>query len=202
MPATELRIGEVIEAATSECKAQALKANRNQLDWAQVPPLGSFVRIASDENPIEILGVVYKVESGALDTAHRPTALNLTRQQIREQQPQIFDLLKTDFSMILIGYIEKRTYHQFLPPFPPQIHDFVYLCDKEEVIRITERFFFLRTLLTAPASSDELVAATLRLSYQARQQDRHFLLKAGRETASLLKDNYDRLTAILQRIQP
>lgn len=205
MPKTiksDVRTGEIIEASTSHFIARSLREDEKELNLPQAPPFGSFVKVKSEDHQHHILGIVYNVETGSLDGTHRPTALNLTRQQIKEQQPQIFDLLKTDFSAITIGYIEKSTYLQHLPPYPPQIHDFVYLCSEKEIQSITRKLFFLRTLLSAPGISDELVAATLRLSYQARGKDRNFLLAAGRELSNLLKDNYDRLCSILQRMEP
>jgi hypothetical protein len=51
--------------------------------------------------------------------------------------------------------------------------------------------------------ADELLAATLRAAAHARgSAGRDYLVAAGRELASLLKDDYDRLTALLRRIRP
>ena len=196
------QIGEIIEASTTHFTAQTFEKQTEALTIPIPPSFGSFVRSHSEEMGIDILGVVYNVTTGSIDGTHHPTALNLSRQQLREQQPQIFDLLKTNFSAVIIAYVEKRTYFQFLPPYPPQIHDFVYTCSETEVSRVTDRLFFLRTLLNTPGIHDELIAATLRLSYRARGNDRLFVVEAGRELANLLKDNYDRLTAILQRVEP
>ncbi|HEY9841792.1 MAG TPA: hypothetical protein V6D23_15125 [Candidatus Obscuribacterales bacterium] len=193
------RIGEIIAASTAEFTAQVLQSP--ELDWSQVPPLGSLVRVDSESVKAQVLGIVCHVETTGLDGVHRPLALNLSRQQLREQQPQIFDLLTTRFEALTVGYIEAATYFQYYPAYPPQIHDFVQLCSDTEISRFTDRLFCLRTLLQHPASSDEVIAAFLRHSHRARKHQRDFLIAAGRQLSGLLKDNYDRLASILQRLE-
>jgi hypothetical protein len=52
------------------------------------------------------------------------------------------------------------------------------------------------------APVDELIAAVLRNVYQVRKCDRNWLVQAGRKLSLLLKDDYDRLGAILQQVHP
>ena len=53
------------------------------------------------------------------------------------------------------------------------------------------------------AGAYELLAAVIRSAARARPGgERDYLVQAGRAVASLLKDDYDRLTAILRRIRP
>jgi hypothetical protein len=77
----------------------------------------------------------------------------------------------------------------------------VYRCDPEDVIEFSEQLDFLRTLLQVPAAPVEaLAAATLREIYQLRNADRDWLVQAGRMMNLLLKDDYDRLQAILAQV--
>jgi hypothetical protein len=200
MPKEYLHMGEVIEANTQQFKAQVLRSERGT-EWGRVPALGALVRVDCQETGTQVLGVVCQVETTGIDSVHRPVALNLTREQLRQQQPQIFDLLRTDFLAVTAGFIEKNAYFQYFPPYPPQIHDFAFSCSDEELQRFTERLFCLRTLLANPAVNDEVVAAFLRHAQRCRTRDNAFLLRAGRELSSLLKDNYDRLSGILLRLQ-
>lgn len=200
MPKEYLHMGEVIEANTQQFKAQVLR-NERGTEWARVPALGALVRVDCQETHTQVLGVVCQVETTGVDSVHRPVALNLTREQLRQQQPQIFDLLRTDFLAVTAGFIDKGTYFQYFPPYPPQIHDFAFSCSDEEVKRFTDRLFCLRTLLANPAVNDEVVAAFVRHAQHCRAGDTDFLLRAGRELSGLLKDNYERLSGILLRIQ-
>ena len=197
------KVGEIISSNTVSFIAQCIKEDNENLTLPQAPYFGSFVRSQGQEIGFDIIAVVYEISTGSIDSVHRPTAMNLTREELRNQQPQIFDLLKTDFSAVVIGYIINDKVYQYTPPHPPQIHDFVYSCDAKEVSLITERMDFLRTLLNSGANMcEELVAASIRYAYASRGCNRAFLVEAGRELSTSLKDNYDRLSAILRRIKP
>jgi hypothetical protein len=115
--------------------------------------------------------------------------------------------LQTEFSAITVGFVEAGHLYQYLPPQPPPVHYRVYECTGDELTSFTEMTDFFRTLLFAyQIPSDELLAAIIRAAARARNTDpgaeRAYLVRAGREVASLLKDDYDRLTAILRRIRP
>ncbi|MBD2000246.1 hypothetical protein H6F88_31175 [Oculatella sp. FACHB-28] len=206
-------IAEVIETATTEFLAQCLEPE--DLSFAAMPPFGSWVKAVDEESGNQIYGVVYHVTTSPIDSVHRARALGLSLQDLREQQPQIFAMLKTEFRAAIAGFQPRRTstngyrngnqlsdtIHQHLPPRPPQIHQAVYYCDPEEVIRFSEKLDFLRTLLqvrNAPVES--LAAAAIREIYQLRQGDRTWLVQAGRSLSILLKDDYDRLRVILDQI--
>jgi hypothetical protein len=94
-------------------------------------------------------------------------------------------------------------YH-YLPSQPPPVHYSVYECAGEELARFSETTDFFRTLLYAShIPGDELLAAIIRNAARARgAQDRAYLVRAGRDVASLLNDDYDRLTGVLRRIRP
>jgi hypothetical protein len=199
----EKKVGEVISSNTVSFIAQCSRNENQSLTLPQSPYFGSFVRAVGEEIGFDILAVVYEISSGSIDSVHRPTAMNLSREELRNQQPQIFDLLKTDFSAIVIGYIQNDKVYQFIPPHPPQIHDFVFSCSANEVYQITQKMEYLRTLLNSGTSlCEELVAASIRFAYISRGCDRNFLIEVGRELSNLLKDNFDRLSAILRRIKP
>ncbi len=196
-------IAEVIETTTSEFLAQCLEPEN--LSFPPMPPFGSWVRSVDEESGNIVYAVVYYATTMPIDSVHRARALGLSLQDLREEQPQIFAMLKTEFRAVIIGFeppqdstnSSLRTY-QYLPPRPPQIHQSVYRCEPEAVIRFTEQLDFLRTLLTVSgAPVESLTAAVIRLVYQLRKADREWLVKAGRTLNVLLKDDYDRLRFIL-----
>ena len=197
------KVGEIVSSNTSSFTAQCLKEDSSTLTLPQAPYFGSFVIAKSEEIGFDIIAVVFDISSGSIDSVHRPTAMNLTRAELRFQQPQIFDLLKTDFSAITVGYLKDGKIYQSVPPHPPQIHDFVYSCTNNQVKEITDNLDYIRTLLNSGSNMcEDIIEANLRFSYLARGNNRDFLISAGRELSNLLKDNYDRLSAILRRIKP
>jgi hypothetical protein len=80
----------------------------------------------------------------------------------------------------------------------------VYECTLEELALFSAVTDYFRTpLFASHVPSDELLSAAIRTAARAhRDGERDYLVRAGREVASLLKDDYDRLTAILRRIRP
>ncbi|MTJ52784.1 hypothetical protein FJR38_08975 [Anabaena sp. UHCC 0253] len=201
-------LAEVIETTTTEFLAQCLEPE--DLSFPPMPPFGSWVCAADEESGNQVYAVVYYATTMPIDSVHRAVALGLSLEALREEQPQIFAMLKTEFRAAIVGFQEKSLnisdngrIHQYLPPRPPQIHQAVYHCQTEAIIQFTEQFDFLRTLLFINgAPVDSLAAAVIRGVYQLRKNDREWLIRAGRHLSILLKDDYDRLRFILSQIHP
>lgn len=202
-------IGEVIETATTEFLAQCLEPE--DLSFAVMPPFGSWVKASDEESGNQVYAVVYHATTSPIDSVHRARALGMSMQELREQQPQIFAMLKTEFRAAIVGFQPRHlhngstqlsdTIYQYLPPRPPQIHQAVYACSIAEVIQFSDKLDFLRTLLqVGSAPVDALTAAAIREIYQLRKGDRSWLVQAGRMLSLLLKDDYDRLQVILSQI--
>jgi hypothetical protein len=121
-------------------------------------------------------------------------------------------MLKTEFRAAIVGFempaiarkegvTESGRLFQHLPPRPPQIHQAVWRCQPDEILRFTDQVDFLRTLLELPGvPADALVAATVREIYQLRQADRDWLVRLGRSLSLMLKEDYDRLRVILGQV--
>jgi hypothetical protein len=201
-------IAEVVETSTTEFLAQCLEPD--DLSFAVMPPFGSWVKSLDEESGNQIYAVVYHATTTPIDSVHRARALGMSLQELRDQQPQIFAMLKTEFRAAIAGFQPRSvgvtngsgaTVYQHLPPRPPQVHQAVYYCDPEEVMHFSTSLDFLRTLLqVSGAPVDALVAAAIREIYQLRKGDRAWLVQAGRMLSLLLKDDYDRLRMILSQI--
>jgi hypothetical protein len=199
-------IAEVIETATTEFLAQCL--DPEALAFSAMPPFGSWVHALDEESGNTVYGVVYHATTSPIDSVHRARALGLSLDDLRQQQPQIFAMLRTEFRAAIVGFrAPDRSGRpqggilQHLPPRPPQVHQAVYRCTPEAVIAFTDQLDFLRALLAmGSAPVDSLVAAVLRQGYQLRQLDRPWLVNAGRTLSVFLKDDYDRLRLILSQV--
>jgi hypothetical protein len=202
-------IGEVIETATTQYLAQCLEPE--DLKFPVMPPFGSWIKSFDEESGNKILAVVTYVTTSPIDSVHRARALGLSLEELREQQPQIFAMLKTEFKAAIVGFEtpsntngSKTNFgrvYQYLPPRPPQIHQSVYHCDAAEVVHFTESLDFLRTLLQVKdIPVESLVAAAVRDVYRLRKANRDWLVNVGRTLSTLLKDDYDRLRYILSQI--
>lgn len=195
-------IGEIIEASTTEFVAESRELH-------SPPPFGSFVKVAwngpQSDDPFELQSAIYAVVHNAstapVDTGRRLRAFWKDEQELKEEQPELDEwMLVTNFRAVIIGYCANGQVCQILPPKPPKLLTRVYPCEPGEIKRVTEQKHFLRTLLLFPsAPTEEVVAAAIRTAWKICNQD-SFLVDAGKELANLLKDDYDRLQAIMRRI--
>ncbi|MFM2026348.1 MAG: hypothetical protein RLZZ339_1063 [Cyanobacteriota bacterium] len=203
-------IAEVIETTTTEFLAQCLEPE--ELNFPFMPAFGSWVKAYDEETGNKIFGIVTFATTAPIDSVHRARALGLSLAELREQQPQIFAMLKTEFRATIVGFetlpgqvngngAGRGYIYQYIPPRPPQIHQAVYQCESLEVVYFSEQLDFLRILLQVKNTPVEaLAAASIRQMYQLRQADRQWLVNVGRQLSVLLKDDYDRLRYILSQI--
>jgi hypothetical protein len=167
------------------------------------PRFGSYLTVDCPETSIKVYAVLYNVITGPQDNVHKPFALGMTRERLKVEQPHIFSLLRTELHAVIIGYRQSGIIHQYLPPYPPDVHDFVYQTEASEIEELTEGFEYLRLLTTVSSVPvDELLAAAVREAYRARDNDYDFLVSAGQALSNLLRADYDRLLCVLQKIRP
>ncbi len=228
-------IGEIIEVSTTSFVAQCFDTPRAaQPRLYEPPPFGSFIKIlthrpapdaagSGDEpDPFAVLprltdmplapnatfALVCHARTTSLAPGRRPVALGLAGEdEMRLQQPQIFELLTTEFSGMLIAYtLADGRVRRHLPPVPPRIHSWVSDCDAAEIQVLTRDLSFLRSVLSSGGNSvcqappEDLAAACLRAAWAARGEDEDFLLQAGRKLLELLGDDYERLQAIMNSV--
>ena len=197
MPELTDRVGEVIEASTTDFVAQCY-------ELYQLPPLGSLVKVQDEQ--VTLYGVVYHATTGSLEPGRRPIARGkdaASEEEVYRASPQLSKLLKSEFSVLAVGHREDDKLYHYLPPKPARIHGFVYLCSPEEVREFSQSFDFLNILVNThlPVSADEIIAAVLR-RMSATQEDPHaFLVAAGKELAILLSGQFNQLKAILGRLK-
>ena len=191
------RVGEVIEAGTTGFIAQCY-------ELYQSPPLGSLVKARALS--VELYGIVYQTMTASLEPGRRPIARGkneATEEEIYRSSPQLLQLLRSEFSALVVGHRQDDKLYRYLPPQPARLHSFVYLCSPAELEEFGQSFDFLNILVNArlPVPVEELVAACLRQVSQVYEDRRAFLVAAGRELSALLGGDFNRLKAILGRIR-
>ncbi len=191
------RVGEVIEASTTEFTAQCY-------ELYQSPPLGSLVK--TTDLAVELYGIVYQATTASLEPGRRPIARGkdeASEENIYRSSPQLSKLLRTEFSALVVGHQQDDKIYHYLPPKPARIHGFTYLCSPDEIKEFSSSFDFLNILINTnlPLPADELISACLRQLSQAYEDRRHFLLSAGKQLAVSLSGDFNQLRAILERIK-
>ena len=191
------RVGEVIEASTTDFTAQCY-------ELYQSPPLGSLVKTI--DGPVEQYGIVYNAITASIEPGRHPIARGRdesSEEEIYRSSPQLLKLLRTEFNALAVGYGEDGNIFHYLPSRPARIHSFVYQCQAEEIKEFSHSFDFLNILVNThlPIPVEESVAASLRQMAGVHEDPREFLVAAGKELAVLLGGEHNRLKAILGKIR-
>jgi hypothetical protein len=188
----EATLGEIVEASTTDLRAVATQTFAS-------PAFGSFVRTSDGDRTT--YGVVAHVQHATVDPSRRAVPLGRTWEELEREQPQVRELLTTEFQAICFAYAQPdEGINAYLPPVPPRVHDFVHACDPAEIVELTSDLTFVRTLGACGLPvAGELIAAAVRAAAE-EHADRHvFLVRAGREVADLYRGDYEQATAILRR---
>ncbi len=199
------KVGEVIEACSTDFTAQCYELYRS-------PALGSLVKTrfelqGTDVQDAWLYGIVYQAQTASGDPGRRPIARGKEAQdeeEIYRDNPQLMKLLKSDFSVVVVGFKEGERIYQYLPPRPARIHGLVIPCTDEEVKQFSRSFDFINLLLKSRLEIpvEELVGAALRSMAQVYEAEKHaFLVSAGKELAGLLSADYAQLKAILKGLK-
>jgi hypothetical protein len=187
-------IGEIVETSSTHFVAQACELGR-------APALGSLVKV---NYAPEVFGLVSRVRTAGLEPGSQAVMRGrdgLRDEAIYLENPDLRAVLRTDFTALIVGFCQDGELRQYLPPQPPALHWSVYECSAGEIAEFSDQLHYFETVLAvSDVPAEELLAANLRLVREARPLDPDFNLRAGRELARLLKNDYARLSTILRRI--
>ena len=188
------RVGEVVGASTTELVVHCY-------ELYEAPPLGALVRCGTET---AVYGVVGEVSTQSLDPGRMPVAMGAdeeSEEDVYRRNPQLGRLLSTTFRAVVVGHRADRRIDPYLAPLPPRIHSFAFRCDGDEVREITESLELLTVLVSSQVGSpDDVTASFLRLASRSLEDSHGFLVKAGKELATLLGGQLPRLNGLLKRL--
>lgn len=205
-------LGEIIETTTLDFLAESFTLH-------QPPPLGELVKVKmAIDSEHYCYGVVCYGTTSSPDAGRRAvrrSSSGVVDELVYKAHPQLERLLQTVFRVLLVGWHNGDTQRvrQSLPPLPPPLHFTVYECEgsqlgeEGEAQRFSHTMTYFRLLLGASCEtpSEQVLAAHIRrvyISYHNRKKASEWLARAARECAILLKDDHDRLMAVLSAIDP
>lgn len=201
-------IGEVVLTTSLNFIAQRLvvQEERQTPGPVQPPNLGSLVWV-SLPNEGRVFAVVAFGTTTGLDLGRQAivrTRENIVDERVYHENPQLMDVLRTEFTALLVGYETPNGHlYRHLPPQPPPLHYAVYAATPAETLRFSEDMRYLRLLLAPPEQmpGEQLLAAHIREIFQARGRDMVWLEQAAQHIANLLKRDYERLRAVLEALE-
>src|SRR5579872_6190903 len=152
----EKYFAEVIESSLTGWLAQSWS-------WDTFPEFGSFVAIEGKKRTV--FGIVHQVQTGSMDPMRYPFPYQKTEDELLKEQPQIFEFLKTTFSCLNVGYLEKGKITYALAGQPVKIHAFV----SPASTALSKQFFYSNNYLhvifgcaNQITNLDELLLAILK----------------------------------------
>lgn len=186
-------VAETISVSITTFTAQTYGLHR-------APPFGSFLRVASSEEGIDIYAVVSNIQTAPVDQGRPVTARGEALEneaQVYADNPHFQQVLRTTFHGIVVGFMRgANVYHQ-LPPQPPRIHGFVYPCTNTETAAFAQRPDFLRLLKVAAATSD-LITAVVTNAALAQPDRAAYLTGAGKNLLAMFADQPERVGELLE----
>ncbi len=184
---------EVIESSLPMWRAQSWQ-------WDDFPAFGSLVAIRAADRLL--FGLVYDIRTGSADPHRTTFAYQKTEEELKREQPQIFQFLRTTFCCLSIGYLEDNRVLYQLAPEPPKIHTFIAHATRSQLLQFFSNEQYLHLLFSSAhqvGSLDELLLSLLK-QLSDLELVTQVLLDKFIETFSLLTANdYRRLKLFLQR---
>ncbi len=196
MSTTNKPFSEVVESSLHQFKAQCWQ-------WDNYPAFGSLLCV--EQKPYLFIGVVNEINTGSIDPSRTPFAYQKTEEQLKKEQPQIFEFLKTTFNCIILGYRYKERWFYTAPAHPAKVHGFVRPATEEE-----QRFFFaqerylhrLFNLAYLVSNIDELLLALIAYQAQSGPITKAHLNSFLQTYALLTGNDYRRIKLFLQQAEP
>ncbi|MCC7208713.1 MAG: hypothetical protein IT323_15505 [Anaerolineae bacterium] len=195
----ERLVGRVLRASTTGYAAGTRASN------LVAPAFGAFVQTSHrNGGEIDIIGLIYSIRIDD-DPLVRQLIManNINAATVRDQREN--RMIPVEVGVVNVGYRAGGQSFHTLPPRPPMSLDPVVLCDDDTVRDFTESTDFFRLVLnTSEVPTEELLAAALKHAAAARPYDeqRPYLITAGRRLAQLLSYDLTRLNHLLRLIRP
>ena len=186
---------EIIESSCSKFLAQSWDAK-------VMPKLGSLIQVKT--NDTIIFGIITSIQTGSQDPMRYPFTYQKTEEELKREQPQIFEFLKTTFDIQIVGYqpVERtpachaspsvealredrklvsvsqfssnKTINYSLPSTPPKIHSFVKNSNTNTIKNFFSKTEFLSLLFNAQISNLDEILLTILKNLNTTNQTRGF----------------------------
>ena len=187
-------LGEVVYSTISQWTTRAWQ-------WDCYPEFGSVVRLQSDHTTI--FGVVYYIKTGSEDPTRQAFAFGQDQKTLKQNQPQVFAFLSTDFSAVPLAYQQQSRLVYAMPPRPPQIHAFVRLASVDELAVLLAGHGCVHALFSQYSKIEyfeELLLAFLRYLEQNNLVSKKLLMQISEQLSLATANDYRRLKMFMDRV--
>jgi len=188
--------GEVVESSLQEWITQSW-------NWDKFPEFGSIVAVKNGGTAI--FGIVYQIKTGSIDSNRQAFTYQKTEEELLREQPQIFELLKTNFSCLILGYEENDHFFSMFASGPPKIHSFVRQANLKEIQNIFKTTQYLQLIFNNSgiiSNLDELLIALIKNLTSLNLIDKNNFEEFIQTFSLLTRNDYFRLKLFMHRIDP
>jgi len=185
---------EIISSNISTWQAQTWQ-------WDIMPEFGSLVTVI--DNGRTIFGIVYDISTSPIDAIRQPIPYKMTQEELLQNQPQIFQFLKTSFSCIALGYKEQHdTIYYNLPPQPPKMHTFVGYATRQELELFfkNQQYLYILCNGTENLNTNELLLAIIKHQMSNKILTKELFNTLIQTFFRLNKNNYLQTKLFLSRV--
>ena len=171
-------------------------------EWDNFPEFGDLLHVES--NGSMIVGCVTNINTGSIDPMRTPFPYKKTEEQLRVEQPHIFEFLRTTYTAISVGYVNNNKILYHLPSQPCKIHSFVSPClDDFESIFLGNIDFLdlLFTLSSRVEYFDELLLVLINKLNKAHTISSEFIDAFYKKLSLLTGNDYRRLKIFFARVE-
>jgi hypothetical protein len=186
---------EVIQSSLQSFTAQSW-------NWDYFPAFGSLVTVLTEKRIL--FGIVYAVQTGSSDAGRYPFTFQKTQEELRAEQPQIFEFLQTTFSCLIVGFVENDALIYQMGPEPAKMHAFVNHATLAQTRSFFSSSLYLHLIFNSPEITigDELLLSLLKTKKDLGLLTQESFL-AFIETISLASgDDYRKLKILMTRAHP
>ena len=187
----QIEIGRLLRAGTTGfiagCRVNQLEA----------PSFGALVR-APLSDTYQIFGIIHDIHIDDDGLVRQlVTADNVSNEVMKDNRER--RIVPVEMSVLAVGYEQDGKIFHLLPPRPPLSLDVIYLCDKKDVVRFTEKFGYFRHILNSKdIPLGEILAAHIMQASKAHgKESGKWKEYATHEVITLLRDDYPALMSVL-----
>lgn len=187
---------EVIESSLDTFTAQSWT-------WDTFPAFGSLAYVQN--NTCTIFGCVTSIKTGSMDPQRYPFPYQKTEEELKAEQPQIFEFLKTTFEVKILGYKKEENKIDYaLPSMPAKIHAFVYPSPPQLTVTFFNDPNFLHLLFSSQSTIthfDDLLLAIFKQLHAYKKLTNKTLNTFCQKFSLLTGNDYRRMKLFLQRVE-
>jgi hypothetical protein len=187
--------GEIIASSLTSWTIQSWKLE-------DYPPFGAIIQTTYDNT--QHFGVICDIKTSPKDSGRTPFAFGKTIQELKQEQPHIFQLLQTTITAIPLTYGNNKSFTYEIPKRPAPIHAFAQSCSAQELKTFFSNSQWVVTFFNLAQQNplfDELLIALLHNAHQHQALNKESIQEIIDIFCLLTHDDYRKLKIFLQRIE-